>query len=635
MARPGAARATADCSQGGGHGHRTLAPPVFPRSFRARLSWFFVIVVVLPLVAVTAALLWLVSDAQHGRSDARADQARLVARGVVEEAGARAARVGWRVAGEPELGRALRTGDDRRVERVLRGLAEREGVVRLELARAGGGAPRRVQRGRGRPVAPATTRLLGGDGSRVGTLKVSTASVESLARDLARYTGLQARTDGTVPQGFRAAEPVAVPAWDAGGDVPVQLLVDEREAGARTADLRLAILAVLLVFLALAFALAFTLRRAVQGQVQALLAAARRIGGGELDVRVPAEGGDELAQLGAEFNAMAGQLRARMTELESERARLTSAIRRAGESFASNLDRDALLRIIVATAVDGVGASVGRARLREPGGEGLTERVHVGAHDGFEPVLDAVEMTVLAEGRSAELDRGELHAISHPLKPSEAGSSVLGLMTVARPQRAFSDAERELFHYLASQASVSIENVDLHQAVRRQALTDELTGLFNHRRFQEVVAHEVERARRFGDPLGLVMLDLDDFKAVNDRYGHLQGDLVLREVARVLRDTAREVDEPARYGGEELAVALPQTDLAGTRHFAERLRERIEALEVPLIGGSGSLRVTASLGAAALPETASPGDKDGLVAAADAALYEAKRLGKNRVVAAG
>jgi diguanylate cyclase (GGDEF)-like protein len=182
---------------------------------------------------------------------------------------------------------------------------------------------------------------------------------------------------------------------------------------------------------------------------------------------------------------------------------------------------------------------------------------------------------------------------------------------------------------------VSIENVDLHQAVRRQALTDELTGLFNHRRFQEVISHEVERARRFETPLALVMLDLDDFKAVNDRHGHLQGDLVLREVARVLRDTAREVDEPARYGGEELAVALPQTDLDGARHFAERLRERIEALRVPRVDGTGSLRVTASLGVAALPQAASPGDKDALVAAADAALYEAKRLGKNRVAAAG
>jgi diguanylate cyclase (GGDEF)-like protein len=109
---------------------------------------------------------------------------------------------------------------------------------------------------------------------------------------------------------------------------------------------------------------------------------------------------------------------------------------------------------------------------------------------------------------------------------------------------------------------------------------------------------------------------------------------VLREVARVLRDSSREIDEPARYGGEEMAIALPQTDLEGAFQFAERVRARIEALEVPMIGGSGVVRVTASLGAAALPQSAAA-DKDALVAAADAALYRAKRLGKNRVVRAG
>ena len=129
------------------------------------------------------------------------------------------------------------------------------------------------------------------------------------------------------------------------------------------------------------------------------------------------------------------------------------------------------------------------------------------------------------------------------------------------------------------------------------------------------------------------MLDIDNFKRVNDTYGHMQGDMVLREVARVLRQSAREIDEPARYGGEEMAVALPQTDLDGAYRFAERVRQRIEALELPLLNGDGRLKVTASFGAASLA-TAEPPDKAGLVAAADAALYEAKRSGKNRTVKA-
>ncbi len=109
---------------------------------------------------------------------------------------------------------------------------------------------------------------------------------------------------------------------------------------------------------------------------------------------------------------------------------------------------------------------------------------------------------------------------------------------------------------------------------------------------------EVERARRYHHELGLIMLDIDNFKQVNDTYGHLHGDMVLREVARVLRQSSRDVDEPARYGGEEMAVALPQTDLEGAYQFAERVRRRIEALELPLPDGhEGVLRVTASFGA--------------------------------------
>ena len=145
---------------------------------------------------------------------------------------------------------------------------------------------------------------------------------------------------------------------------------------------------------------------------------------------------------------------------------------------------------------------------------------------------------------------------------------------------------------------------------------------------------EVERAKRFGNEMGLIMLDIDNFKRVNDTYGHMQGDLVLREVARVLRESSREIDEPARYGGEEMAVALPGTDLDGAFNFAERVRHAIESLELPLIEGGGTLRVTASFGAAACQGDDGDADKDVLVAAADAALYRAKRSGKNRTVRA-
>jgi diguanylate cyclase (GGDEF)-like protein len=125
------------------------------------------------------------------------------------------------------------------------------------------------------------------------------------------------------------------------------------------------------------------------------------------------------------------------------------------------------------------------------------------------------------------------------------------------------------------------------------------------------------------------MLDLDDFKQVNDRYGHQQGDEVLAQVAGVLRQLSRDIDAPARYGGEEMAMVLPQTDARGAARQAERIRAAIERMQVPRVGGRGTLGVTASFGVASLPESAT--DRDGLIAAADAALYRAKRAGKNRV----
>jgi diguanylate cyclase (GGDEF)-like protein len=308
-------------------------------------------------------------------------------------------------------------------------------------------------------------------------------------------------------------------------------------------------------------------------------------------------------------------------------------MRRIGETFAANLDREGLLEIVVKTAVDGVGADAGRASVRPSASAPLEQVAITGSVDGLEEAVRAAEAKVLETGEPCEATVDDVAALSHPMRRGDdIHARVSGVVSVVRRARPFSVAERELFHYLAEQAAVSIENVGLHETVERQAVTDELTGLFNRRRFQEAMATEVERSKRFGQPVGLVLLDLDDFKTVNDTYGHQQGDLVLREVARVLRETSREIDEPARYGGEELAVVLPGTDLEGAYNLAERVRAGIEELALPLLDGDGVLRVTASFGVATLPGSAD--DMRELVAAADEALYRAKRAGKNRTVRA-
>jgi diguanylate cyclase (GGDEF)-like protein len=175
------------------------------------------------------------------------------------------------------------------------------------------------------------------------------------------------------------------------------------------------------------------------------------------------------------------------------------------------------------------------------------------------------------------------------------------------------------------------ELTDAQERVRvatRQATHDELTGLINHRGFQEALEREARRSRRGGAPMSLVLVDIDNFKRVNDTYGHQCGDEVLRAVGAFMGMRCRATDVTARYGGEELAVVLPDTDAEGALVIAEELRQAIGALGFRT--SAGMLEVTASFGVAELtPDIA---DRHALVAAADAALYAAKHSGKNRTV---
>jgi diguanylate cyclase (GGDEF)-like protein len=182
---------------------------------------------------------------------------------------------------------------------------------------------------------------------------------------------------------------------------------------------------------------------------------------------------------------------------------------------------------------------------------------------------------------------------------------------------------------LAGQAVVALENARLHRIVERQALVDDLTGLANRRQAEEALSSELARAERLGGSVSLILADLDDFKAINDRHGHPTGDVVLREFADALRETVREIDLASRWGGEEFAVILPGTDLEGAAQLAERLRQAIAARQLLSLDGM-PLRVTASFGAGSSGGSAG---LEELLEIADDALYRAKRAGKNRVYA--
>jgi diguanylate cyclase (GGDEF)-like protein len=166
--------------------------------------------------------------------------------------------------------------------------------------------------------------------------------------------------------------------------------------------------------------------------------------------------------------------------------------------------------------------------------------------------------------------------------------------------------------------------------VASQAATDALTGLANRRSFDDELALEWRRAERVGDSLALLLIDLDNFKSINDELGHQAGDAVLKRVAAILASGARQVDLAARYGGEEFALLTPETDIVGATKLAERLRSALEAATTKLPNGT-EVTVTASFGVAVKGELERA---EQLVTAADEALYEAKRYGKNRVVTA-
>ncbi len=181
---------------------------------------------------------------------------------------------------------------------------------------------------------------------------------------------------------------------------------------------------------------------------------------------------------------------------------------------------------------------------------------------------------------------------------------------------------------LLENASVAFTRSILYQRMETLATTDGLTGLNNHRNFQELLAKEMERSRRYKRPLSLLLMDIDHFKSFNDTYGHPVGDLVLKEIAACIRKSIRLNDIPARYGGEEFVVIIPETTQQGAMSTAERIRSTIE--QHTIVSLDRKLKVTVSIGASAFPENAP--SQPSLIDSADKALYMAKESGRNRVV---
>lgn len=208
--------------------------------------------------------------------------------------------------------------------------------------------------------------------------------------------------------------------------------------------------------------------------------------------------------------------------------------------------------------------------------------------------------------------------------PLESGSQLVGVMNIAyKTRQRFSEDRLRLLGLLTDQAAIAIMNARLHDMVKHQATTDPLTGLANRRAFDEYLQDEIRRSSRYDHPFSLLILDLDGFKAVNDTYGHLTGDLTLQLVANCLSEMIRDTDFLARYGGDEFALILPETKKNQADSLAKKISESLKHCKMPWDQSGSSQRVSLSVGIASYPDEA--GDALSLISKADTELYLQKQ----------
>jgi diguanylate cyclase (GGDEF)-like protein len=346
---------------------------------------------------------------------------------------------------------------------------------------------------------------------------------------------------------------------------------------------------------------------------------------------------------------------ARLHAAEWEQRTLVDSLRNIGLILATELNPDAILDTLLDQVAQVVPYDTASVMLLDS----FTGRVRIARHRGYErfgvlqlvaefdvPLADMHNLAIMTANmrpRVVPRTRADPHWAATELAahieswagaPIVARGRVLGLLSLDKTEPGFYTLDMaERLAAFAAQAGLALENARLYAEQQKLAVTDSLTGIANRRYFDQELARELQRAGRFRRSTALIMLDLDDFKNYNDRFGHPMGDELLRAIAVLLSQSVRSIDTTARYGGEEFVLILPECDSSAACATAERLRELVAKL--PLLPGLPASnvqpeRVTISLGVALAPVHA--GTSASLVQAADDALYAAKRAGKNRVV---
>jgi two-component system cell cycle response regulator len=415
------------------------------------------------------------------------------------------------------------------------------------------------------------------------------------------------------------------------------------------------------------------LARSTTRPLEELAWAVGKVADGELGTRVPVGRDDELGRLAGTFNRMTRELQAYVQALTASRDQLRGHLAILGDTLSSTHDLHRILQVILQTALSATGARAGIVLLIDPAdgrlvarcAEGLTGRWDVPEADlpALRVPLGTGILGAVAAG--GEPRRGVCELGDTPVDepacrtyvavpicaPASVGDPLVpgGDLVTGKPATlgvlalydrlgtdGFDDPDLLTLRTFAGQAGVAVHNVRVHEEAQRLSLTDPLTGLWNYRYLRESLRREVERASRFGRMLTVLVLDLDHFKDVNDKYGHAAGDTVLGEFARRIRIGLREVDVAFRQGGEEFVVLLPETDAYGGVIVAERLGAAVREIPVPIDARRPDaatglpvdrVAISVSIGIAVYPEHGTTAQQ--VLDAADDALYAAKNAGRD------
>lgn len=410
-----------------------------------------------------------------------------------------------------------------------------------------------------------------------------------------------------------------------------------------------------LLMAGLVLPLALFLEHRVVRPVRRIVDADRALAEGKPEgMAIPADAvpDNEIGEIVRARHAMLERLDAAGAELR-RRLRELAALNASASLLSQSLQVEGVLERVLDQVLAITGMEAAEVSLLDPD----AGRLRIRAQRGFSPqwlaqesdrpssclcgqALDKEEPVCVEDAGSGDpritrpacVNEGFRSLAIVPLRAEGRAIGVMSLHSRLPRQAPYSPQERDLLSAIGSQIGVALYNVRLYQEVQRLSVTDALTGLPNRRRLEERLQEELLRAQRYRHPLSVIMADIDHFKHYNDTHGHPQGDLVLREIAGLLRACVRETDLVARYGGEEFVVLLPETPKEAALPVAEKIRRAVAAHPFAHREAQPGGALTISLGVATFPEDLA--DALGVLRLADQALYQAKRSGRDRVCGA-